>query len=170
MYKNKIDRIRKKLKIERPTKYLICSIRCGKAAREDLIAKQSPNRYAFPTSMRFLLILCLVFVLGACSSSGGGSELVVSGDVLFKAKQCYTCHSIGNGARTGPDLHGLFQRRTEAWVREYLNDPIRMTAEDPTARALKERYQVQMPRLNLSPAELDQLVIYLKEKTRETSL
>ncbi len=112
-----------------------------------------------------ILILAICLGVGACQPAGQGG-LPVSGEVLFKAKQCYSCHSIGHGDLAGPDLRGLLSRRPEPWVRAYLTDPIKMAQEDPTARALKERYKVQMPKVYLSPEELNQLIAYLKKATR----
>jgi nitrite reductase (NO-forming) len=85
---------------------------------------------------------------------------------LFKTKNCYTCHSIGKGKMTGPDLKGLFTRRDEAWVRKYIPDPMGMTKTDPIALKLKEEYKSQMPNPMLSPKELDELITYLKEATK----
>jgi nitrite reductase (NO-forming) len=88
------------------------------------------------------------------------------GAVLFKTKNCYTCHSIGKGKMIGPDLKGLFSRREEAWVMKYIADPVSMTKTDPVAMKLKEEYKTQMPNPVLTPKELEELVTYLKEATK----
>ncbi len=115
-------------------------------------------------SIKFVLLLVL---LSSCAESKSSSLLLnhegVSGEVLFKAKGCYTCHTIGGGDRVGPDLQGLFERREEGWVRKYLHDPVTMTAQDPIARGLKEKYRAQMPRLNLSEREIEELLNFLKK-------
>lgn len=88
------------------------------------------------------------------------------GAKLFKTKTCYTCHSIGKGKMTGPDLKGIFARRDEAWLRKYILDPVTMTKEDPVAIQLKAEYKTQMPKVPLTNEELDQLLAYLKEATK----
>jgi len=44
-----------------------------------------------------------------------------------------------------------------------ISDPVQMTQTDPIARELKGKYFSQMPKLNLSPAEIDALAAYLKD-------
>jgi nitrite reductase (NO-forming) len=88
------------------------------------------------------------------------------GAILFKTKNCYTCHSIGKGKMIGPDLKGLFSRREEAWVMKYISDPVGMAKTDPIAMQLKEEFKTQMPNPMLTPKELEELVAYLKEATK----
>jgi hypothetical protein len=85
------------------------------------------------------------------------------GASLFQTKGCTACHTLGGGDKTGPDLDGLFQRRNEKWVHEFLQDPEGMAQTDSKARALKEEYGVQMPPMDLSPREIDQIVEFLKK-------
>lgn len=122
--------------------------------------------------LRSCCCLILLFLLGACSAGSSSQELAipaVEGARLFKAKGCATCHTIGEGVKVGPDLQGLFSRRDEAWLRRYISDPITMVESDPIAKELKQRYKVQMPRLMISPAELDQLLAYLREAGGSTN-
>jgi cytochrome c2 len=114
--------------------------------------------------MRLLLLtafLCLV----SCSAGEGppsSSLPAVEGARLFKAKGCYSCHTIGEGPRVGPDLKDLFIRREEAWIRAYVSDPVAMVVTDPIAKNLKEQYKVQMPKMIISPGEMDALLGYLR--------
>jgi mono/diheme cytochrome c family protein len=119
------------------------------------------------------LILWPVFFAFFCAchppdanKEAGPTPVLITGEILFKAKQCYSCHTIGGGPLAGPDLKGLFSRRNEAWVRNYISDPVQMAKTDPIARELKAAYKIQMPRLYLRPAELDQLILYLQSSTR----
>lgn len=89
------------------------------------------------------------------------------GAALFKAKTCYTCHTIGKGKMVGPDLMGLFQRRDESWVRKYISDPTEATQTDPIAMKLKEEYKTQMPKFPMTPEEINQLIAYLKAATKQ---
>ena len=126
--------------------------------------KASINRVA----MRLLAIL-LNLMLAACSSGlppEGAPTPAVEGARLFKAKGCYSCHSIGAGPKAGPDLKGLFSRREETWIRAYVSDPVAMVAKDPIARALKEQYKIQMPKMMISPQEMDALLGYLRDATQ----
>ncbi len=112
----------------------------------------------------------MVFFLIGCAGNPSTTPSLetpsqLSGKALFKSKACYSCHTIGHGPISGPDLRGLFSRRSDAWVKEYIADPLGMTARDPIARELKERYKIQMPKANLTPTELDDLLNYLKVAT-----
>ncbi|HKX12134.1 MAG TPA: cytochrome c [bacterium] len=118
--------------------------------------------------MRFPWLI-LVLVLAACGSGTApesGSAPAVEGARLFKAKGCYSCHSIGDGPKAGPDLKGLFARREEAWIRAYVSDPVTMVATDPIARGLKEQYKIQMPKMMISEPEMDALLGYLRGATQ----
>ena len=115
---------------------------------------------------RYAILSLGIAALGCATPVRDPAAPLVSGEVLFKAKQCYTCHTIGRGVLVGPDLKGLFERRHVEWVRQYIADPVTMTATDPAAIELKKIYKVQMPRLALSPADLDQLILYLQSATR----
>jgi nitrite reductase (NO-forming) len=88
------------------------------------------------------------------------------GALLFKTKNCYTCHTIGKGKMVGPDLKGLFSRREEAWLHRYILKPTEMTKTDPIAMQLKQEYKSQMPDPVLTSKELEELIAYLKEATK----
>ena len=121
-------------------------------------------------SRDILLILLLLFTLRSVSygleASPSDNIQDMPGAGLFKAKTCYSCHSIGNGKLVGPDLKGLFERRDEVWVRKFILDPTSMTASDPIAIKLKAEYMTQMPNPILTPEELNQLIAYLKAATK----
>jgi len=119
-------------------------------------------------SLRWLLAACLW--LSACASAppDPGAFPGVEGARLFKAKGCITCHTIGDGVKVGHDLIGLFGRREEAWIRRYLSDPVAMVEQDPVAQGLKAQYKIQMPKMMISPTEMDQLLAYLRQATLPT--
>ena len=57
---------------------------------------------------------------------------------------CAACHSITSEDRVGPSLAGVTRRRRPEWIVAMILDPDSMTESDPEARALKERYGIQM--------------------------
>ena len=143
------------------------------------------------TGMGGLLIGGLL-VLAGCGGGGGDSSspgsaaaspfdagprageslvdeaLAAKGEPLFKSKTCSTCHGFGVRI-TGPDLKGVTQRRSAAWMEQQMLRPEVMTKEDPIARQLLGQYAVQMPNLMLKPDEVKALIEFLKKKDKETA-
>jgi cytochrome c551/c552 len=95
--------------------------------------------------------------------------LAKQGELLFKSKTCSTCHGFGMRI-TGPDLNGVTQRRSAAWMEQQMLHPDVMTKEDPIARELFGKYAVQMPNLMLKPEEAKALIEFLKYKNKQTAV
>lgn len=86
----------------------------------------------------------------------------VKGKMDFESK-CLACHSIGQGRKLGPDLAGVSNRRTNAWLTKWLKSPEKMLASDPDAQVmLKESAGVPMPNQSLSDAEIRQYIRYFQ--------
>lgn len=84
------------------------------------------------------------------------------GQTLFQQK-CVACHTIGDGARVGPDLAGVAERRDRAWLSQWILAPDKMLAAgDPiAAQLLQESNNIPMPNLALTEAEVAALIAYL---------
>ncbi len=91
---------------------------------------------------------------------------VLPGQALY-ARTCAACHTLGKGARVGPDLLGVTGRRDRAWLANYMIAPERMrAAHDPIAVELMGKYKnVRMPTLGLSENDASDLVAYLEFQT-----
>jgi nitrite reductase (NO-forming) len=83
------------------------------------------------------------------------------GKLAFESK-CLACHSIGGGAKLGPDLHGVTQRRDAAWLGRWLKNPEQMLQSDAAAKELLAKYKLPMPNQNLSDAEIKEFIEYFK--------
>ncbi len=88
------------------------------------------------------------------------------GEFLFQSR-CSACHTIGQGDRIGPDLHGVTARRDAAWLVRYVVAPDRLLSEkDPVAVQLFEKYKgARMPNLGLGPADVRDVVSYLERRS-----
>lgn len=54
-------------------------------------------------------------------------------------QNCYSCHTIGGGARTGPDLRNVTKRKDRAWLIRFILDPAAiLDSGDPYAMELLE--------------------------------
>lgn len=105
--------------------------------------------------------------LGAVAvAETGPAAPELPGQALF-AKACATCHTIGKGARVGPDLDAVTTRRDRKWLASFIRQPSAMhAAKDPIALALAAQFpKVRMPNLQLSEADTDDLLTYLDART-----
>jgi protein SCO1 len=91
---------------------------------------------------------------------------ISKGQFIFDSR-CSACHTIGQGERIGPDLHGVTSRRDAAWLVRYVVAPDRLLAEkDPVAVQLFEKYKgARMPNLGLGPADVRDVVSYLERRS-----
>lgn len=95
-------------------------------------------------------------------------ELADRGEELFESKQCFTCHTIGDGVIIGPDLDGVVARRDPDWLRSMIRQPVEMTESDSLARRLKaESNGIQMPNPVLSDEELEALIHYIASESSD---
>lgn len=129
------------------------------------------TRWMWNTSM-----LTVALTLGAygCSScdedgetggTGGPSEEAEAGGEIF-ARNCTTCHTIGEGESVGPDLRGIGERREHDWLVRWIDDPIDMAANDPIGQEIFAQYRnVPMPDMNLSAEEIEQVLAYIDHES-----
>jgi mono/diheme cytochrome c family protein len=76
-------------------------------------------------------------------------------------ENCSGCHTIGGGARTGPDLKGVTAREDRAWLLRWLQDPTAVIASrDPHALGiLQTSHGVVMPAMaGMTPEMAGQLL------------
>jgi nitrite reductase (NO-forming) len=76
--------------------------------------------------------------------------------------KCLACHSIGGGAKLGPDLYGVTKRHDEAWLARWLKSPEQMLQSDATAKALLDKWKIPMPNQGLSDDEIKGYLAYFK--------
>ena len=79
------------------------------------------------------------------------------GKLAFESK-CVLCHSIGGGAKVGPDLKGVTRRYTDAWLTRWLLDTEKMQKTDPVAKQLVAKYRMLMPNPGLKREEVRQIL------------
>ena len=89
------------------------------------------------------------------------------GKSRFSSKGCTACHSIGKGKMAGPDLNGLFVRRSEDWIKSWLKDPNAMLATDEQAKEMLKEYKgIKMPNMKLSDADIEALMHYIASEQK----
>lgn len=86
----------------------------------------------------------------------------------FFRQNCASCHTIGGGRTTGPDLEGVHERRTRAWLERFVLDPPGVIASgDATAKKLQEEARgVLMPRVQgVTPTVVGQLLDLIRAES-----
>ncbi len=81
--------------------------------------------------------------------------------VVFFKSNCASCHTVGGGRLTGPDLKNIAERRDAAWLEEFILDPPAMiNSGDPTATQLLRDFRgVIMPKVNgVNPGLIQALI------------
>lgn len=118
--------------------------------------------------------LALLPVLIATSASfAGGQDAPSEETIAFFEANCMSCHTIGGGRLTGPDLKGLTERRELDWLVEFIPDPKGMIDRgDPYAAKLFQDargvYMTKVPGIDRALAE--KLVAFIAvESAKESS-
>ena len=109
---------------------------------------------------RLLAIMALMIAIGGTSYA----QSIQEGQTLFGAK-CYSCHNIGSGDKTGPDLKGVSTRHTKDWLHEFINGPAAMNGKgDAAARQLFAKFGATvMPDQGLTPEQIDSIVMMIED-------
>ncbi len=88
-------------------------------------------------------------------------NLVQKGQKIFNEK-CTACHKIEE-RYVGPALKDITKRRTPEWIMNMILEPVKMTQEDPDAKALLEEYLTQMTNQNVSLEDARAILEYFRE-------
>jgi mono/diheme cytochrome c family protein len=80
-------------------------------------------------------------------------------------KKCGSCHTLGEGDRTGPDLLGATKRRDRRWLTAFIRSPgALIDGGDAAANELLGKFKgVRMPDQSLTDDELAALLGYIDE-------
>ena len=100
-------------------------------------------------------LLTLAIAAGLAIGSAPSSACAQDGQALFNGL-CAACHTVGGGIRVGPDLAGVTERRTEAWLIPFITSSSTVIASgDETAAGLFAEFnQTPMPDVAYTPDEI----------------
>ena len=103
----------------------------------------------------------LLFVLAPLGALQGQAN---PGRQLFQTA-CAVCHTIGGGRLVGPDLAGISERRSEAWIIGWVQHSQRMVAaKDPDAVAIFAQFNgLLMPDMPFSDDQIRAMIAYTRE-------
>ena len=105
-----------------------------------------------------LQVLTLPVLLAAMSGFAHSQDAPSEETIAFYRQNCMSCHTIGGGRLTGPDLKGSTERADEDWLVEFILDPKGVIdSGDPyAAELLREArgvYMTQVPGMDRRMAE-----------------
>lgn len=118
------------------------------------------NRNSFSLLSRIAVILALALARPGLSRAAAPDDF---------ARDCASCHTIGGGRLTGPDLKDVAKRRSPDWLGKFIADPKKMLESgDPTAVELYKSYNnVLMPTISgLTPARISELLGLIDEESK----
>ena len=122
------------------------------------------------TALRTLLFSAL---LGALPQVAAAQDAPSEETIAFFRQNCMSCHTIGGGRLTGPDLKGATERAAATWLADFILDPKGVIdSGDPyAANLLRESrgvYMAQIPGIDRALA--DKLVrLIAMESAKERS-
>ncbi|HEX20355.1 MAG TPA: cytochrome c [Acidiferrobacteraceae bacterium] len=110
----------------------------------------------FPTTIIIILACFSVFAQSASA-----------GEKLFKEK-CAGCHTIGGGKLLGPDLKGVHDRRSQAWLEKFVKSSQSLIKSgDAEAIAVFKKFnKFVMPDSTISKAQIGKVLAYIKTASK----
>ena len=102
-----------------------------------------------------------LYIIGGLALAAGAGRAQEAAD--FFRQNCISCHTVGGGRLTGPDLKNVTQRKEPAWLVEFLLNPQGMLDKgDPYALKLQQEARgVVMPAVGGMSRERAQALLAL---------
>jgi cbb3-type cytochrome oxidase cytochrome c subunit len=102
-------------------------------------AAASPNTTMKPTELNDTGIKSLTALMVALTPENGdvvdsAPDFAVEGALIYQKNGCAACHMLngaGSKAGPGPELNGVANRRSEAWVIQHFQNPQMMSPKTP---------------------------------------
>lgn len=83
------------------------------------------------------------------------------GAVKFEEYGCSACHEMGK-AETAPDLTNVTAKRSKDWLKKWIKNPENYY-KDPDIAEMIGKYGVEMPNLEVTDEDADQIIEYLEQ-------
>ena len=119
--------------------------------------------------MRNLFIVSFVMLMGFSLSAfaSGNAKKIANGKFLFEDWGCKGCHGIGStynqDAEKGPNLAGVFTRRSADWIKKFSKNPAAMVdAGDKDAVEMSKKYGKVMKTFKISDSEWEDIYEFVK--------
>lgn len=119
-------------------------------------------KHSFFHSRRLFVVCGLVFLVPP-------ARLQAQAPADYFRQNCASCHTIGGGRLTGPDLKDITQRKDRAWLTKYLQSPKAMIdSGDPyAAQLVQDSRGVVMPTLpGMTPETANALLDLIEAESK----
>jgi mono/diheme cytochrome c family protein len=113
-----------------------------------------------PLSKFTYFIITVFLILGLAFPQSDPEE--------FFEKNCFSCHTIGGGRLTGPDLKDVEERKDAVWLEKFILNPqaVINSGDAYASKLLKEARGVVMPKVaNLNASMTRALLKFIKEES-----
>jgi mono/diheme cytochrome c family protein len=81
----------------------------------------------------------------------------------ISAVKCTSCHKMTEEKLVGPGWKGVTQKRTPAWIMNFITNPDPMIDKDPEVQAMLELCLVRMPNQNLTDTDARNILEYMRK-------
>lgn len=118
----------------------------------------------------FIVTVALAMSTAAFAAGKPTAKQIANGKFLYEDWGCTACHGIGSGYGNqddtkGPNLAGLYKRRSEEWVKKFTKNPAAMIeAGDKDAKEMEAKYGKVMKTFKMSDAEWNDIFAFIKSK------
>jgi mono/diheme cytochrome c family protein len=105
-----------------------------------------------------------IMAVGITLSNPASGQGAASGEQIFSTI-CVACHTVGEGVRVGPDLAGVHERHSEAWMIKFIQSSQTMIESgDPEALALAAQFpNLIMPDAPYSDDQIRMILAHVRE-------
>ncbi len=78
--------------------------------------------------------------------------------------ECKACHTIGGGRLVGPDLKGVTEKHSEAWLVKFIQNSQKMvkSGDKEAVKIFNQYSKIPMPSHNLTDAQVKDILLYIK--------
>lgn len=133
--------------------------------------KDDHVRNTTPPRLNKAFILGLILLANSMVFAGPARIANVAnikeGEKLYRT-ECSGCHQLGQDGEA-PNLIGVFVRRTEQWIRDWLKSPKAMIDKgDKVALELASRYSFIMDTPEIPEKQLNKVLAYIKTTSSDT--
>ena len=119
---------------------------------------------ALATLATIALTSSAIIAVGITLSNPASAQDTRSGKEIFSTI-CVACHTVGKGRLVGPDLAGVHDRHTEAWMIKFIrSSQTVIKSGDPEAVALAQGFPgIVMPDNPVSDDQIRSVLAYVRE-------